>query len=105
MTPDGNFAVAGSQYFVRFFNKTGTQLWNYQNRGYFYDVGISENGTTVVAGGFDGVYVFEKNGDLRWQFPTRNFTGDVSVSDSGDYFAADIRQCTVFQPVGECNDA
>jgi WD40 repeat protein len=96
MTPDGNYIVAGSQYFVRFFNKTGTELWNYQHRGYFYGVGISEDGSTVVAGGFDGVYVFETNDDLRWRFPTQNFTGEVSVSDSGDYFATGTSGSVMF---------
>jgi outer membrane protein assembly factor BamB len=96
MTPDGKWTVAVSQYFVRFFNNTGTQLWNYQNRGYFYDVGISDDGATVVAGGSDGVYVFEKNGDLRWHFPTQNFISDVSVADSGDYFAAGMSGKVLF---------
>ena len=86
---NGEYAVAGGNTTVHFFDKTGFQ-WSY-NTGEeeLSSIDISSDGNFIVASNYRGQKVFHLNKyrTLIWEISLPERAGHVAISGNGEYFA------------------
>ena len=86
---NGEYAVAGGNTTIHFFDKTGFQ-WSY-NTGEeeLSSIDISSDGNFIVASNYRGQKVFHLNKyrTLIWEISLPERAGHVAISGNGEYFA------------------
>lgn len=86
---NGEYAVAGGNTTIHFFDKTGLQ-WSY-NTGEkeLSSIDMSSDGNFIVASSYYGRKVLHLNkyGTLIWEISLPERAGHVAISGNGEYFA------------------
>ena len=85
---DGQYVAVGTQYQVVYFNRSGSQLWEYSVPDYVGSVKASDDGRRIVATTRQTLYYLDGNGSSYWQSPLHDWTGSLSMSDDGDLIVA-----------------
>jgi hypothetical protein len=92
VSQDGSCIAAGSQQYLRFFNRTGGLLYEYklpsipsQPAPWISSVSISGNGEYVSAVKTSDVLFFDANGTILWQKPGTSSIFGTCISSDGKY--------------------
>jgi WD40 repeat protein len=103
---NGQHVVVGTQYRVRYFTRSGTQLWEYPVPDYVGHVKVSRDGTKIAATTRQTLYDIDGNGTVLWQYPLPDWTESLSTSGNGNVIAAGTynNTFTVFDGTGKVNE-
>ena len=91
IAPDSKRFLLGTQWFLRLFDTTGTEIWNMPAPGVAWAVNISGNGKVAVAGFGDGTirwYRIEDGKELLAFFPHKDQKRWVLWTPTGYYDAS-----------------
>lgn len=80
VSSDGQYVSAGSQYYVRFFNRTGALVWDYyDDKGWVNAVSVSGDGRFIFAGSSNKILLFNKTGAVLWQYTASSDVVSLSL--------------------------
>jgi outer membrane protein assembly factor BamB len=102
ISSDGNHVTASfsdptrpsneNEWQIRFFDRTGNQLWTYANRSALFPLAMTSGSSPIVAAGGSCLILLDGNGHRVGSQPPKFPAAlwDVTSSDDGEFFAAAV---------------